>query len=630
MRKLFLPFAMTLFFAGAAVASPFADVPPSHWSYEAVKKLGEAGIFQGTTDGKFAGQQKVTRHELAVTTARMLAKMEQVLEGAEGSKFVSKEEFATFERLKVEYADELAALGIRVGKLEEEIPQLKQDVLVLRQDVDKVKTEMGNGSQEKVSISGDLLVRHSDLSHKDDWAANGLTGAVRPGNSNNVLTESQFRFRFTAQVDENITAVARWVMFAKNAENVNAAASSARGGAYGIGGIGNQTVSDNVINLAHLIIKNMFDQPGTVTLGRVIYTSNHGLLLNNYLDVARYARKVGDVDMMLQTVFDRHIGSYKDDGPVDYRPVVNLDLKTKWRDHSLYLGLFAQDEPSLAIRRGTNFARQNAIPTVAQLGAGVLSGQTSDSRRDVEFGSKGLIGKNQHWNYDLALVYSDYSIDMANDATTAANPYRDVDMQGWSGLIGAGYDSKKAWAGKVSYAFTEDESMGAISIINDMRYVDFAESPTEDIGRGNAYFPAGLQNMSDLKLQAEYKPTGSKHYARLAWDILDELKDSPVNDLNRYRAGNGLAASVPVADKTNTIYDRSNNFGIADPSATVLTGEYRYQLAKNTRIRVGATIFDFSGDAVRATAGTPAVSAGRGRFNDFDYTFIWSEILSKF
>lgn len=626
--------AVMVFSTIIAGAAPFSDVPFSHWSYDAVNKLAAKGILQGYPDGTFKGNSTVTRYALAMVTAKMLANVEQMMESGIGTNLVSKADLQTLEKLTVEFADELAMLGVKVTSLEDDMAVVKEDVSMLKKDVEGVKDYMAKGGMEKVKISGDMIVRHSNLIHRNDWAVSAF-GTARAGNSNNSLTESQLRFKFTANIDENITAVARWVVFAKNSENVNGIAS-ARGGAYGIGGLGNLTASDNVINLANLNIKNMFRFGGDFTFGRVIYNSNHGLLLDNYLDVARYTKRVADVDVLFQAIYDRHQGSYKDDARVDFRPVWNLDLKTKYHDHNLYLGLYAQAEPNhanlrpVALKNTNNFALQNTIPTAAQLLADPTVGaQNSDKRWDVEFGSKGPFGKCGHFSYDIAFVYTNYNADMVNDATTAGNPYISPEMKGWMGYVAANWNSKKQWAAKASYNFADDESLGAYSSINDMRYVDFSEVPTEDIGRGNQYFTRGLRNMSDMKLQAEYKPTDSKHYFRLAGDLLDELKNAPVNDLNRYIAGNGRANSVPVANKTNTAYDRYNNLGIADPKAVVLTFEYRYQLATNTRIRVGYTQFDLTGDAKKIDA-TPSVSAGRGWNNDYDYNFFWTEIYSKF
>ncbi|EKD83670.1 MAG: hypothetical protein ACD_39C00533G0001, partial [uncultured bacterium] len=545
----------------------------------------------------------------------------------------------TLEKLSMEFADELAMLGIKTTSLEDDMNVVKEDISVLRSDVDAIKDYVADGGFEKVKISGDMIVRHSNLVHRNDWtnytqpAAGALPvmqpTQVRAGSSNNVLTESQFRLKFTAEIDENITMVARWVLFAKNSENVNGAQSN-RGGAFGNGGIGNLTVADSIVNLAHLNVRNMFRFGGDFTFGRVIYISNHGLLVNNYLDVVKYTKKVGDVDALFQAIYGRHVGNYNDSAAVDSRPVWNLDLKTKWHDHNLYAGFFVQDEPN-ALRvnaapfgaAGTQILGLNNINPVA---GGTY--QTSDKRWDVEFGSKGQIGKNGHWNYDLGFAYTNYELDVTN---TAATTWISPEMQGWMGHVAAKWDSKNQWTAKVSYTFADDETPGAISIINDMRYVDFYESPSEDIGRGNTWFARGLRNMSDTKLQTEYRPnSNSKHYFRLAGDILRELKDAPVNDLSRYLAGNGLSSMVPVANKDNTAYDTYNNVGIAEPDATVITFEYRYQLAQNTRIRSGLTIFDFciNSDAQRNAGGI--ARAGRGLNNDYDYMFFWVEIYSKF
>jgi len=213
-------------------------------------------------------------------------------------------------------------------------------------------------------------------------------------------------------------------------------------------------------------------------------------------------------------------------------------------------------------------------------------------------------------------------------------------MQGWMGHVAVKWDSKKEWAAKLAFTFADDESMGSIALDNDQRYQDGIETPYEDISRGNSYFRNGLFNMSNLKLQAEYRPRDSKHYFRLAGDMLDEMKDTVGNDLTRYINGSANQANHLLAgqtSKTNTAYDRWNNFMTADARATVLTFEYRYQLAENTKIRVGFTSFDMTGDALKANwvngaavAGTNAISAGRGLANDYDYNMLWAEIFSKF
>ncbi len=613
--------------AVVASANPFSDVPFSHWSYDAVNKLAAKGILQGYPDGRFKGNQTVTRYALAMVTAKMLANVEQMLESGIGTNLVTKADLQTLEKLTVEFADELALLGVKVTALEDDMQVVKEDVSMLKKDVEGIKDYMAKGGMEKVKLSGDMLVRHTNLSHKNDWIRNAAGVAVRAGNSDNALTESQIRFQFKANIDENITAVARWSVFAKNAENINGG-QSAMQGAFGRNGIGVNTVTDNTVDLAYLQIKDMFRFGGDFTFGRNFYTHGHALLLNDYVDAIRYYKRSGDVDVVFQTIYDRHQGNYKDDANVDFRNVWNLNLGTKYRDHDLYLGFYMQDEPALAVGMTNNFGV--ALPFGIAL-AKANGNQESDMRWDVEFGSKGPIGNNGHWDYDLGFVYTSYELDVFNNLNNVASTFISPEMQGWMGHVAVKWDSKKEWAAKLAFTMADDESVGAIALDNDQRYQDGIETPYEDISRGNNYFRNGLINMSNLKLQAEYRPRDSKHYFRLAGDLLDEMDDTVTNDLSRYIAGHNTTAGIPAAFvKTNSAYDRWNNFMTADAQATVLTFEYRYQLAENTRIRVGYTGFDMRGDESKALAGAAAVSAGRGVQNDYDYNMLWAEIFSKF
>jgi len=341
------------------------------------------------------------------------------------------------------------------------------------------------------------------------------------------------------------------------------------------------------------------------------------------VDAIRYAKRSGDVDVVFQTIYDRHRGSYKDDNAVDFRNVWNLNLGTKYRDHDLYMGIYGQDESDLASRRFGTLA----IPVLPL----VNGAKTSDKRWDVEFGSKGPIGNNGHWDYDLGFVYTNYEADVVNNVG-AAGDFISPEMQGWMGHVAVKWDSKKEWAAKLAFTMADDESVGAIALDNDQRYQDGIETPYEDISRGNNYFRNGLMNMTDVKLQAEYRPRNSKHYFRLAGDFLNEMDETVSNDLAKFAQGEqsrALYAANAANNRLNSAYDRWNNFRISDAEAMVLTFEYRYQLAENTRIKVGYTNFEFLGDAHKFD-GVGKIAAGRGMANDFDYDMLWAEIYSRF
>ncbi len=68
---------MLLAGAGIAGAATFSDVLASHWAYQAVIEMAEKGIVQGFPNGTFKGNENVSRYQLAMITARMLANIEQ-------------------------------------------------------------------------------------------------------------------------------------------------------------------------------------------------------------------------------------------------------------------------------------------------------------------------------------------------------------------------------------------------------------------------------------------------------------------------------------------------------------------------------------------------------------------------
>ena len=134
-------------------------------------------------------------------TAKMIANVEQM--GGNGS--VSKTDLQTLEKLTVEFADELALLGVKVTALEDDMQVVKEDVAGLKKDVDGIKSYMKNGGMEKVRLSGDMLVRNYGYDFEDP---NGAFG----GDVNEHRTQTMLRLQLDAQIDENVTARARWNM----------------------------------------------------------------------------------------------------------------------------------------------------------------------------------------------------------------------------------------------------------------------------------------------------------------------------------------------------------------------------------------------------------------------------------
>ena len=102
-----LALVFVLGIAGTAFANPYSDVPAGHWAYKAVNDLTKAGVVEGY-QGKYHGNDNMTRYEMAAITARAMAK-------ADKADAATK---ATIDKLAVEFSKELNDLGMRVAKLE--------------------------------------------------------------------------------------------------------------------------------------------------------------------------------------------------------------------------------------------------------------------------------------------------------------------------------------------------------------------------------------------------------------------------------------------------------------------------------------------------------------------------------
>jgi hypothetical protein len=110
-----LVLALVLVAANAfAAADPFKDVPTNHWAYASIQKAVEAKVIQGY-EGLFHGKRNVTRYQLAEVVGKMLDKCAAAPAGggADGG------QVKQLENLVTEFADELALLNVKVGKLEE-------------------------------------------------------------------------------------------------------------------------------------------------------------------------------------------------------------------------------------------------------------------------------------------------------------------------------------------------------------------------------------------------------------------------------------------------------------------------------------------------------------------------------
>ncbi len=88
-------------------AGPFQDVKAGHWSYEAIRELSAKGVLEGYPNNKFMANKSMTRYEVAQFVARLIE-----VGGLGG-------DYSTLQKLIIEFADELALLGVNIKDIKD-------------------------------------------------------------------------------------------------------------------------------------------------------------------------------------------------------------------------------------------------------------------------------------------------------------------------------------------------------------------------------------------------------------------------------------------------------------------------------------------------------------------------------
>jgi len=111
-----------------AFAQPFADTPTNHWAYDAIAELAAKGLVEGYPDGTFKGDRAMTRYEMAMVVARLLARIESLQIPTQASPpkpEVTRPDIDLTLRLVNEFRAELAAKNVRLTAVEEELNAIK-------------------------------------------------------------------------------------------------------------------------------------------------------------------------------------------------------------------------------------------------------------------------------------------------------------------------------------------------------------------------------------------------------------------------------------------------------------------------------------------------------------------------
>ncbi len=104
------------------LASPFSDIPSSHWAREAILSLSAQSLVTGYPGGEFRGDRSMTRYETAEMLIRVLTFLEMK------RPFIPKDKLEELKLILANYQDEIEGLGVHLDSLEREVTKLETRV----------------------------------------------------------------------------------------------------------------------------------------------------------------------------------------------------------------------------------------------------------------------------------------------------------------------------------------------------------------------------------------------------------------------------------------------------------------------------------------------------------------------
>jgi len=201
-----------------ASATPFSDVPANHWAYQAIQSLAADGLVEGYPDGKFKGDRPLSRYEMAVLVARVIAKVQ-----ANGAGYASKADLDKLQKLIDALKDELDSLGVRVTNVEDALDALDKRTkfaqsiqmhgalfqnVTARQNVDYPHTIVnGTGATQSLYYGGTDAA--NSITTIDPWTEAFLrtdesNNPIAPASSGNQIRYDD-KFTFSYAITDNLT-----------------------------------------------------------------------------------------------------------------------------------------------------------------------------------------------------------------------------------------------------------------------------------------------------------------------------------------------------------------------------------------------------------------------------------------
>ncbi|MBP2642836.1 MAG: S-layer protein [Firmicutes bacterium] len=155
--------------ASLPISNSFVDVPANHWAYNAVATLCKDGIITGYNERTFKGDRPITRYEMAKIVVQALGKEGQA----------NDEEAALIDKLAAEFAQELAALNVRVSQEEQKVDKFNINAFVVfKYDYQSDCTWPGNGTVHMIQ-GGFKFTTFTTYRVDQNWSANLVSSYTR-------------------------------------------------------------------------------------------------------------------------------------------------------------------------------------------------------------------------------------------------------------------------------------------------------------------------------------------------------------------------------------------------------------------------------------------------------------------
>ena len=152
-----------------AFAGPFTDVPTDHWAYDAIDKLQAEGFVEGYPDGTFRGNRSFTRYEMAMVVARIWDRLVSELNSLDIPEPDYDYIIDMIDDLRMEFMEELDALGMRVDDLEARMSSAESRLTALEAYIGKVQ------------VTGSLRARIEDIITNDYEVYGGFLNPAGAG-----------------------------------------------------------------------------------------------------------------------------------------------------------------------------------------------------------------------------------------------------------------------------------------------------------------------------------------------------------------------------------------------------------------------------------------------------------------